>query len=59
MQINPVRASVPIGISRQANTRAAVNSATRLSGWNTVPCRARNRMVGITAIATVEMIDPS
>ena len=59
MQISPVRVAVPIGISRQAKTSASANSRTFQPGGKIVPYRARYRMIGMIAIATVEMVDPS
>ena len=56
MQTRPVRASVPIGISRQAKTSPAANAFTRQSGGNTVPNLASQRMIGMSAIAIVEMV---
>ena len=56
MQIRPVRASVPIGISRQAKIRAAANVFTRQSEGKIVPYFASHRMIGIRAIAIVEMV---
>ena len=59
MQISPVRVCVPIGISRQEKASAAANSRTFHSGLKIVPRRARYRMIGTSAIATVEIVDPS
>ena len=56
MQTRPVRASVPIGIRRQAKIRAAANSFTRQSGGKIVPKRASQRISGISPIATVEIV---
>ena len=56
MQTRPVRASVPIGISRQAKIRAAQKIFTRQSGGKMVPKRANQRMIGMRAMAKVEMV---
>jgi hypothetical protein len=56
MQTSPVRASVPIGISRQEKISPAANAFTRRSAGNTVPNRASHRIIGMIAIATVEMV---
>ena len=59
MQINPVLAWVPTGISRQAKISAPQNSLTRQSRGKIVPNRPIHRISGITAIATVAMVLPS
>ena len=59
MQTRPVRASVPIGISRQAKTKAPQNAFTRQSVGKMVPKRANQRMIGMRAMAKVEMMLPS
>ena len=56
MQIRPVRASVPIGIRRQAKISAPANHFTRQSDGKIVPNFASHRMIGIRAIAIVEMV---
>ena len=59
MHSRPVRASVPMGMSRQAKMSAAPNSFTRQSGLKIVPCRMNHRMIGMSAIATVDRVELS
>ena len=54
--MRPVRASVPIGISRQAKTSPAANALTRQSGGKTVPKRVNQRMIGMRPMAMVEIV---
>ena len=56
MQTRPVRASVPIGMSRQAKIERAGEGFTRQSVGKIVPNFASYRMIGISAIARVEMV---
>ena len=56
MQMRPVRASVPIGIRRQAKISPAANALTRQSGAKTVPNRVNHRMIGMRPMAMVEIV---
>ena len=56
---NPVRVSVPMGMSSALNTSPAANTRTLLSGGKIVPYLASHSTSGMTAMATQDRVEPS